>query len=335
MSEQHPFGSASGDELWAAVARVTAGQATPEERDSLRAHLAAHPERAALLEALEGAVDRYRISAHPPVDVEAALAQVMARREARPAPRAESPWIRPLLRLAAVLVVALGLAVVWRSRAVGEAVVHTAAVGETRRILLADRSRVVLGPGSRLAVAADYGRRRRVVELTGEAYFEVRHDAERPFVVHAGAAEIEDLGTAFLVRTAGDGSARVGVTEGVVGLSARSAAADSVLRQGDRGRVDAAGRVSVQRQADLAAEIAWPQGRLVVQETSLAELAPEFARWYGVALVVNDTALARRRITATFPAGDPRGALSILEAALGVEIHRAGDSAVVTRRGTP
>jgi transmembrane sensor len=333
MSEQHSFGEATSDELWEAVARVAAGEATPREQLALRAHLEAHPERAALLDALDGAVNRYA-AVRPAVDVEAALVRVMARRDRRPA--AQPAWVRPLMRIAAVLVVALGVSLLWRTiRSSEPPLVYVTAAGQSRTVMVADGSVIRLGPGSRLAVSGDYGRPSRQVELQGEAFFEVRHDAEHPFVVRTATAEIQDLGTAFMVRTGPDRVTRVAVTEGVVGLSRPEAAPDSILRAGDRGQVDAGGRVSVLRRADLGAELAWRQGRLVVQELALAELAPEFARWYGVTLVVRDAGLARRRITATFPAGAPDDALRILGAALGAEVRRTGDTAVVLRRQAP
>ena len=72
--------------------------------------------------------------------------------------------------------------------------------------MLADGSRVVLGPDSRLTVPADFGSGARAVELEGDGYFDVRHDAAKPFAVRVGQALVEDVGTTFRVES-DDGNA--------------------------------------------------------------------------------------------------------------------------------
>src|SRR4029078_6001494 len=109
--------------------------------------------------------------------------------------------------------------------------------GQRDSVRLDDGTRVVLAPESRLTVAMGYGDKVREVELTGEAYFDVHHDAARPFVVHAGGADIRDLGTTFTVRSTADQGVRVAVTSGSVSFAASKAAPNAaiVLQPGDAG----------------------------------------------------------------------------------------------------
>src|SRR5206468_9531820 len=88
----------------------------------------------------------------------------------------------------------------------------------------------------------------RDVYLDGEAFFEVAHDARRPFAVHTARAVARDLGTRFNVRAYRDAAdVVVAVAEGAVALkSSQRLAADSVvLRQADVGRARPDGRLSV------------------------------------------------------------------------------------------
>jgi transmembrane sensor len=200
-------------------------------------------------------------------------------------------------------------------------------------IALPDGSSAVLGPLSRLALAAAYGDAARELVLTGQAWFEVQHDAARPFRVRAGGALIEDLGTAFSVAS-DDGEVRVAVSSGSVllqdtSLSRRGRGA--TLRAGDRATHGADGRITVERGAGADAELEWTRGRLVFDNATLSRVRTELRRWYGLDLRVDPT-LVERHLTASF-AGEPVDqVLRTIGLALGASIERRGDTAFVRAR---
>ncbi|HEX5552694.1 MAG TPA: FecR domain-containing protein [Chitinophagaceae bacterium] len=73
--------------------------------------------------------------------------------------------------------------------------------GQHHAIVLSDGTHVWLNADSKLTCAGNFGDgNKRVVTLTGEAYFEVAPDAERPFIIHANAMNIKVLGTVFNVK---------------------------------------------------------------------------------------------------------------------------------------
>ena len=341
MSNDLPTPADAQDDAWERIARHLAGEDGPEEREALRAELSAHPGRGALLAALDGAVASAAEPLLPPERVELALQRVMARRdEPVHAPvRDAGPKVMPLhrprrrpawLAAAAVVLLALGGALLWRQLgpgpAAGAAVEYATGVGQTQRIRLADGSVVQLAPLSHLAVGADYGRGRRELRLAGQAFITVTHDAKQPFVVLTPRAEVEDLGTAFTVQ-ADSAATEVVVTEGVVAVRPSGGGAKTVVRAGGRAHVGAGGQVASGPAPDAAGEAtAWTQGRLVFRDTPLAELADEFRRWYGLTLVVTDPTLARRPVTATLPAASAAEALQVLAAAAGVRVDQRGDT---------
>lgn len=179
--------------------------------------------------------------------------------------------------------------------------------GQRATIDLVDGTRVTLGVASTLRVrpfgASAPGARELFLE--GEAVFDVAHDERRPFLVHAGGAVTEDLGTRFGVRAyAGDGVVRVVVAEGQVALRAAAAPAGSgaLLAAGDVGRIDSAGRALVEQGADTTAHLGWTGGRLVFRDAPVADVAAQLGRWYDVRVEVAP-AVAGRRVTVNMPAG--------------------------------
>ncbi|MBB5360211.1 transmembrane sensor [Rhodanobacter sp. ANJX3] len=147
--------------------------------------------------------------------------QQFMREFARPVavPPAASPrrWL-PLAAAAAAVLVLVGSYVGW-SRSGAQAVpqVYSSAIAQNRSVTLPDGSTVALGGASTLTTRFSHGERR--VELGGgEAFFQVKHDAQRPFIVNAGTLFIRDVGTAFDVRRTGQ-RVSIAVTQGRVQIA--------------------------------------------------------------------------------------------------------------------
>ncbi len=349
--------AAAGRPDWDAIGRYLAGESSSAEAEAVRAWLAARPADAELLARLEGAIASVATRPAPRVDVEAALRQVQAHRNdtlvvSRTLPREETKprrtirWrVLGIPAFAAAAAIVLAVLALWRLRATSDEAAPTFAartiettVGQRDSLQLPDGSVIHVGPSSRLTVAA-YGGDRREVNLEGEAFFDVRHDASRPFVVHARPAIVQDVGTAFLVDQIDSASVRVVVTSGIVTLRGVGDSPDSAaeLREGDIGELQPPPRrrVEVQRRAATPDDIAWTRGRLVFREATLERVRTELRRWYGVELRSADAALAGRHLTAEF-AGEPIDqVLRTIALALGAEVERRGDTVIVraTRLG--
>jgi transmembrane sensor len=332
-------------DFWDALARYLAGESPPEEAERVRRWLAEDPARAELVATLDRTLDRLAYTAPPELDVEQALQRVTRRmsepevrslRERRAATRRATGWAGMGLRVAAAIALLVSGVLLWRAIAGRDAVVTARAqtfaspAGRLDTLQLADGTTIVLAPLSRLVVPGGYGVSARMVELTGEALFEVIHDEDRPFAVRAGDAMIRDLGTAFSVRGEAGEDVSVVVTSGSVVLHAANASPDSgaVLRARDRGVLGRDGRVSVQRDVTVEPALAWTRRQLVFEDAPLSRVRSELRRWYGLELMP-DSALESRRLTATFQNETVDEVLQILGLALGVRIERRGDSAFV------
>ena len=197
-------------------------------------------------------------------------------------------------------------------------------IGERRTIRLSDGSSVELNTASRLAVAYGHGRRD-VHLLEGEAMFEVAKDAKRPFVVHAGAARILAVGTAFNVRLR-DKAVGVTVTEGVVevdDVTVHSGGGPGAPRTVSAGNAATVGLGSIAEQPldqdTMKRHIAWRDGVIDLRGETLEEAVEEFNRYRTDKLVVGDPKLASIRVGGTFGTGESDKFVEALKAGFNVK----------------
>jgi transmembrane sensor len=333
---------------WDAIARFLAGESTAEEASVVRAWLAANPRDQELVERLSEPSAAF---APADLDVDAALERVHARMTeadrpaltlSRGAPGHRNEKRRRIIVIGGFMAAAAAFISVSLRRdtpTVQAPAVRTYATGVGKRdsVLLPDGSHVTLGPQSRLVVPSDYGRTTRHVELTGDAYFDVRHDAAKPFSVRSAQALIEEVGTTFTVESDAGAMTSVSVLTGSVRLrNESSAAADGVvLSAGDRGSLQASGQANVARHVVEADDAAWVSGRLVFRDAPLSRVAAEIQRWYGVSVQASDTALLSRHVTTTITGEPIDQVLKILGLALDARIDRRGDSAFVLSHHGP
>ncbi|MEQ1693521.1 MAG: FecR domain-containing protein, partial [Gemmatimonas sp.] len=243
-------------------------------------------------------------------------------------------WARYAFAAAAGLVAFAGLRE-WqaRSEAVGRTQVLATKVGQRDSLTLSDGSRILLAPGSRVTVAAGFSSGDRTVILEGAAYFDVTHDDAHPFTVRAAGAEIRDIGTSFTVKTDATGGVSVAVTHGTVALrEAVSSTPTAVeLHAGDRGLVSA-GSVAVTRGTVTEDEMAWTRGQLTYRDAPLSEVQADLKRWYGINLVVSDSALFRYTITIPVQQ-DSATVVSTIAAMIGADTEQRGDTVILRSAG--
>jgi len=307
--------------------------------------------------ALDAVLVRWGATSPETIDVEGALRRVIARRDALPpvsepasddlarrrAARRESApvvpfWRRNGVRAAAAMFLVAGAAAVWRSTTpTDRAVSYATTTGMSKQIRLADGTEVRLGPASSLDVAAGFGRTHRRVTLHGEAWFEVTHDETMPLAIKVGTATVEDVGTAFQVRESLAREVSVRVTEGIVTLTSPAATRDTsvTLRAGDGAVATAAGIVVATGAVTATEGAALASGHLMFTDASLTEVRDALHRWYGVTLVLGDSALATRRVTADFTSEPVTRVAAVLGLTLGVSADARGDTIELRTSGTP
>ncbi len=193
-------------------------------------------------------------------------------------------------------------------------------------VRLADGTRVVIAPASRLRVPEDYGVSSRSLTLEGEAYFDVVHNDAKPFTVRTPNTTTKDIGTAFVITDyAGDRTADVLVEQGEVAmLSPKDSTASTlqVLSRGDLARVTADGRVSRSRVTNLERRLAWVRGGLAFDNVPLSDAIRSIGRWYDMDIRLSTTSLRDVRLSATIGKEAPDDVLRLVALALDLKFER-------------
>lgn len=151
-------------------------------------------------------------------------------------------------------------------------------------ITLADGSRVWLNNLSSLRYPTAFDGKDRVVELTGEAYFEVAKDRSRPFVVKVRDAQVEVLGTSFNVMAYSDEeSTQTTLLTGSVRVKAADAIA--ILKPDEQAQVTK-GKLKLLEDMPVEDIVAWKNGFFYFgREVSFSAMMRQLARWYDVEIV--------------------------------------------------
>ncbi len=211
---------------------------------------------------------------------------------------------------------------------------YRTAIGEIRRLPLADGSIAAVNSGSAMRVAMAEGRR--TVSLDqGEAWFQVARDPRRPFEVVAGSVHVRAVGTAFAVRRR-ERDTEILVTEGIVEIWSAGGEAQRVqVRAGGRALVSEAGRAEI-----LAADassidraLAWRSGKIDLANETLAEAAAEFNRYNRKTIVIVDPRLGEERFHGLFRADDPEGFAQAVRQSLNVQVSISSTSIQIGSQG--
>ncbi|MCD5979574.1 FecR family protein [Pseudomonas quasicaspiana] len=220
-----------------------------------------------------------------------------------------------MLAAACVCVIAVGVA--WLNNPDWQADYHTG-TGETRVVKLKDGSQLTLA--ARSAVDVDYsGNTRRITLLSGEALFDVVHDARRPFQVDASNVVIRVLGTSFDVARSETGI-KVEVREGAVGVSANGS--PYRLGAGQRLWFDAV-QGSAQQAAIAPDEIAtWVSGQQFFENATVQEVVEQLRKYQHGWIVIGDDALGQKRVTGLYDLRDTQRALQALAKPIGGTLVR-------------
>lgn len=209
--------------------------------------------------------------------------------------------------------------------------IYTTRVGQQQTLRLADGTSVELNTNTRLRATMTGSWR--VVKLEqGEAFFDVAHDAARPFVVFAGNRKITDIGTKFSVRRDGD-DVQVLVAEGRVRVDIPNArTASRPIEAGASSMIVAkpGGTLVTQKsQLAIADRLSWRQGMLVFDQDTLAAAAAEFNRYSNKHIIVVGSA-RELRIGGRFKPDNVEVFVSLIKEGFGLKIERTGTEIVVS-----
>ncbi len=231
-------------------------------------------------------------------------------------PFAQSPSLIRRLAIAAALVLAAGGGW-WYLARQRNALRYETAHNEQKKISLPDGSTVVLNPQSRIELANSYSKTARTVILSeGEAYFEVSRQKQLPFVVDMDAASVKDIGTSFTVQKTPD-SIKVLVSAGKVAFIDKET--------GESREISAGGSLCLYTAAHHFGELQSTgltgsnDASLQFFNSPLSDVIAALQQASGKKILVNDSAIEQKRLTAHLGGESFDNAIKIICASLNLE----------------
>ncbi len=212
--------------------------------------------------------------------------------------------------------------------------------GSRSKLTLPDGSVVWLNSDSRITYNEAFGKEKREVELTGEAFFDVAHNPKVPMVVHARSVNIEVKGTAFNVKAyPEDKEVETSLVRGLVELSTQKDPERKILLRPNEKisiRVDKdtpkakqneskdeqttstdnlyeVEQLETEPQSNTIPEISWMQNKLVFDGEPFSEVAKKMERWYNVSIEIKSERLAAKKMSGVFEKESLEQALKALQ----------------------
>jgi ferric-dicitrate binding protein FerR (iron transport regulator) len=235
-------------------------------------------------------------------------------------------WVKQLQKIAAILILPLVLvsAYLVLSRVdsnlqYAEAIVPN---GQKSEIVLPDNTHIWLNSGTRLKYPVKFGSGKREVFLDGEAYFEVAHNANAPFIVNAKNVAVKVLGTTFNVKAYYDESqVETALLSGKIKLLIDNR--DEIdVHPGELVNISGSQK-SVSKSGFNSEEIVgWKNNRLVFRDDTFSNLVKKIERWYDVEIIYDEKLYDHKRLTVELREGESIDRLmQIIEKTMNINYH--------------
>lgn len=238
-----------------------------------------------------------------------------------PARPAHLGWLRKASFARALASVGMAFCLAWLvgpKLAVEFQADESTGTAELRLVVLDDGSQAYLAPDSAIAFASDT-KGRSVDLLRGEAYFDVAHDAKRPFKVLTDDSRVTVLGTAFSVSRR-DRGVDVAVERGrvAVAIPGRNGARETILTAG-QSLIFGAARARAIRPDRVAS---WREGVAIIDDQSVGAVIDRIRPWYRGRIVATGPGLFSRRVSGIYNLRNPDLALEALARAHDISVTR-------------
>ncbi|MBD5279927.1 MAG: DUF4974 domain-containing protein [Bacteroides sp.] len=201
-------------------------------------------------------------------------------------------------------------------------------------VTLEDSTRVWLNSESRLTYPAHFSASSRRVELTGEAFFEVKHNPDVPFIVESANQRVRVYGTEFNIRAyPEDDVVYTTLSSGSISLTPSSGSGEIFLSPGKQTIFTKATSEAKVRQVDIDRVTGWRHGRFVFEEQTLRQIMRDLARWYNFEYEFADDEAAETIFMGSIPRySNFKTAIAILEKSGGLAFEVKENRILISRQ---
>lgn len=318
------------------VVKYLAGEMSPSEQKLFEENIEADEEKKSLFSEFSGIWDGVdHLAARNKFDIDAEWDLLSGKIDFAETPVKMISLRKQFLRIAAaILIGAVGLAGWYGIRNLSS-YEQVALEQGIQKIDLPDGSIVTINTGSSLKYSLDENSENRKIKLSGEAFFEVARDTARPFIIDAGSATVEVLGTSFNVKALEETEiVEVTVATGLVAMAVKRNADNLIiLNPGNSGVYnETKKKLELISKADPNA-LAWKTRDIVFSETPLSEVISVINHVYQSNLKIADNSIASCPITVTFSQQELSAVISVISATLDLKLSREGDAIILSGEG--
>ena len=210
----------------------------------------------------------------------------------------------------------------------------TTPIGGEYSLVLSDGTKVFLNADSELKYPVEFSDGKRIVDLKGEAYFEVHKDSLRPFIVRINGAEVTVLGTSFNVNTYGDdGQIYTTLVNGSVRVSSMKNKQEEILKPGMQSVMNVQSGLLTVRKVDVEPYVAWREGRFVFRAMTLDLIMRQLQRWYDFEVFYQNSELKDYEFRGVIKRDmDLDKVLSVIKATTNVDFEVKGKVITIIKR---
>jgi ferric-dicitrate binding protein FerR (iron transport regulator) len=203
---------------------------------------------------------------------------------------------------------------------------------EYKYLLLPDSTQVWLNADSKLDFPENFDNKKRIVHLTGEAYFDVRHADKIPFIIYTGEVSTEVLGTAFNIKAYPEmEKITVSVKRGKVKVKYANKQV-ALLTKGKEVVIGNLNKEAKEKPVKEELTAGWQDGHLVYDDYKVGDILADLERVYDVNIQVGSPELKELRVTTTLKRQyGVESALEILSRLIGTEITIKNGSYIIKK----
>ena len=355
------------DRIFSLWASYLAGKATPEEIEELEWAFQQDPDLRRMAELLAGTrqsppkgvsaeqeqqmlergLQRFKGPSRPSLPV---IRRISTTETPQPAARQRTTKLTPWIAAASVLAILAGVAFYLRmgKKPPNTATIISAPRGAKKFMQLSDGSKVWLNAGSSIVISKTFASGDRQISLEGEAFLDVSHDEQHPFVIHAGRLDVRVLGTELNVRAyPGDPTVETTLINGKVEVNVAGDTRSAVLLHPNEKLTIAMNSptapandadtktfqttktpakfirrpIEPDRTDGTITETSWVSNKLVFRQETLSAMAIRLERWYDVRIIFDNQRFQHDTLSGTFPQEPLADVMHALQITAGFHYH--------------
>jgi transmembrane sensor len=240
------------------------------------------------------------------------------------------------LKVAASLLLFIGVGYMARTLWMGtDKLVQLSSGDQKKEVFLPDSSRVWLNKNTTLTYSENYNEKDRNVTLEGEAFFEVKKDKEKPFIVSGKVSRTQVLGTSFNVRSLkNEASDEIKVIEGKVSFAymKEQKQEEVLLLAGDKAVTQENGKIEKTKIQDENF-LSWQSDKLAFDNTPLQEVVTDLENYFNVPVIIQNPDLHTCKFTGTFTKPQIEEIMKVLSVSINLSYSKKDKAYLLTGKG--